>query len=59
MAPDFRRVDFGLFRDQLGRVSWAAFLERKQVQESWLIFKESGSLSSRIVYLGMQAVTQN
>lgn len=35
---DFGR-DFGLFRDPLGRTLWNMVLERKEVQESWLIFK--------------------
>ncbi|KFV18986.1 hypothetical protein N340_02246, partial [Tauraco erythrolophus] len=36
---DFRRADFGLFRDLLGRVLWDKDLEGRGAQESWLIFK--------------------
>ncbi|GAB0205246.1 hypothetical protein GRJ2_002990200 [Grus japonensis] len=36
---DFRRADFGLFRDLLGRISWDKALEGKGAQDSWLIFK--------------------
>ena len=37
---DFRRADFGLFRDLLGKVSWDKALEGRGAQESWLIFKD-------------------
>ena len=37
---DFRRADFGLFRDLLGRVPWDEALEGRGAQESWLIFKD-------------------
>ena len=37
---DFRRADFGLFRDLLGRVTWDKALEGRGAQESWLIFKD-------------------
>jgi len=37
---DFRRPDFGLFRDLLGRVPWHKALEAKGAQESWVIFKD-------------------
>jgi len=37
---DFRRADFGLFRDLLGRVPRDKALERTETQESWLIFKD-------------------
>ncbi|GAB0195099.1 mitochondrial enolase superfamily member 1 [Grus japonensis] len=36
---DFRRVDFGLFRDLLGRIPWDKALEGRGAQDSWLIFK--------------------
>ncbi|GAB0204485.1 hypothetical protein GRJ2_002914100 [Grus japonensis] len=36
---DFRRADFGLFRDLLGRIPWDKALEGRGAQESWLIFK--------------------
>ncbi|KFV20393.1 hypothetical protein N340_12155, partial [Tauraco erythrolophus] len=37
---DFRRADFGFFRDLLARVPWDEALERRGAQESWLIFKD-------------------
>ncbi|KFV17941.1 hypothetical protein N340_02406, partial [Tauraco erythrolophus] len=37
---DFRRADFGLFRDLLSRVQWDEALAGRGVQESWLIFKD-------------------
>ncbi|PKU33078.1 glycerol kinase [Limosa lapponica baueri] len=37
---NFRRADFGLFRDLLGRVPWDKALEGRGAQESWLIFKD-------------------
>ncbi|GAB0192044.1 hypothetical protein GRJ2_001669700 [Grus japonensis] len=37
---DFRRADFGLFRDLLGRVPWDKSLEGRGAQESWLVFKD-------------------
>ncbi|KAK4832977.1 hypothetical protein QYF61_026803 [Mycteria americana] len=37
---DFRRADFGLFRDLLGRVPWDKALEGRGAQESWLMFKD-------------------
>ncbi|GAB0203559.1 hypothetical protein GRJ2_002821500 [Grus japonensis] len=36
---DFRRADFGLFRDLLGRIPWDKALEGRGAQESWLVFK--------------------
>ncbi|GAB0203792.1 mitochondrial enolase superfamily member 1 [Grus japonensis] len=36
---DFRRADFGLFRDLLGRIPWDNALEGRGAQDSWLIFK--------------------
>ena len=36
---DFRRADFGLFRDLPGRVAWDKALEGRGAQESWLISK--------------------
>jgi len=39
-ALNFSRVDFGLFRDLLGRVPWDQALEGGRAQESWLIFKD-------------------
>ncbi|PKU36867.1 glycerol kinase [Limosa lapponica baueri] len=37
---DFRRADFGLLRDLLGRVLWDKALEERGSQGSWLIFKD-------------------
>ncbi|GAB0175756.1 hypothetical protein GRJ2_000040800 [Grus japonensis] len=37
---DFRRADFGLFRDLLGRIPWDKVLEGRGAQDSWLIFKD-------------------
>ncbi|GAB0205316.1 mitochondrial enolase superfamily member 1 [Grus japonensis] len=36
---DFRRADFGLFRDLLGRIPWDKAREGRGAQDSWLIFK--------------------
>ena len=36
----FRRADFALFKDLLGRVLWDKALEERGGQESWLIFKD-------------------
>ncbi|GAB0207732.1 hypothetical protein GRJ2_003238900 [Grus japonensis] len=38
-TPDFRRANFGLFKDLLGRIPWVRALEGKGVQESWSVFK--------------------
>ncbi|GAB0176205.1 hypothetical protein GRJ2_000085700 [Grus japonensis] len=35
---DFRRADFGLFRDLLGRVPWDKVLEGRGAQDSWFVF---------------------
>ncbi|KFQ40129.1 hypothetical protein N332_13281, partial [Mesitornis unicolor] len=37
---DFRRANFRLFRDLLGKVLWDKALEGREAQESWLIFKD-------------------
>lgn len=37
---DFRRTDFGLFKDLLRRALWDVALERSGPQESWLEFKD-------------------
>ena len=37
---DFRRADFGLFRDLIGRVPWDKALKGRVARESWLIFKD-------------------
>ncbi|MCQ4078975.1 hypothetical protein FK519_29925, partial [Klebsiella pneumoniae] len=39
-ALDFRKADFGLFRDLMGQVPWEVALEGRGAQESWSIFKE-------------------
>ena len=46
---DFRKADFDLFRDMLGRVPCDTVLGRRWVQESWLFFKEFPPPSSRTV----------
>ena len=40
---DFRKADFSLFRDMLGRTSLKTPLKSKEVQESWLIFRKGSS----------------
>ena len=40
MALDFRKTDFGLFREMLQRIPYGTVLERRRTQESWLIFKD-------------------
>ncbi|GAB0185542.1 hypothetical protein GRJ2_001019500 [Grus japonensis] len=37
---DFKRTDFGLFRDLLGRVPWDKALEGRGTQDSWLVIKD-------------------
>jgi len=37
---DFRRADFALLRDLLGRLSWDKGLEGREAQERWLIFED-------------------
>ncbi|GAB0177917.1 hypothetical protein GRJ2_000257000 [Grus japonensis] len=37
---DFRRADFSLFRDLLGRVRWDKALEGRGAQESCLVVKD-------------------
>jgi len=36
---DFRRANFGLFKELLGGIPWVRALEGRGVQESWLRFK--------------------
>jgi len=38
-ALDFRRANFGLLRDLLGRIPWDKALEGRGAQESWSVFK--------------------
>ncbi|GAB0205231.1 hypothetical protein GRJ2_002988700 [Grus japonensis] len=37
---DFRRADFGLFRDLLGKIPWDKALEGRGAQDSWLVFRD-------------------
>jgi len=37
---NFRRADFGLFRDLLGRVPWDKALEGRGAHASWSVFKD-------------------
>jgi len=37
---NFRRADFGLLRDLLGRIPWDKALEGRGTQESWSVFKD-------------------
>ncbi|PKU34443.1 glycerol kinase [Limosa lapponica baueri] len=37
---DFRRADFGLLRDILGRITWEKALKGRGAQGSWLVFKD-------------------
>jgi len=37
---DFRRADFGLFKDLLGRVPGDKVLDGNEAQESWSLFKD-------------------
>jgi len=38
-ALDFRRANFGLFKDLLGGIPWVRAQEGRGIQESWLLFK--------------------
>lgn len=35
----FRRADFGLFMVFLERIPWDTVLERREIQETWMILK--------------------
>ncbi|KFQ42374.1 hypothetical protein N333_07813, partial [Nestor notabilis] len=37
---DFKRADFGLFRNLLSKVPWDIVLEGRGAQDCWLIFKD-------------------
>ena len=37
---DFRRADFCLLRDRLGRIPWDKAPEGRKAQESWSVFKD-------------------
>ncbi|GAB0205044.1 mitochondrial enolase superfamily member 1 [Grus japonensis] len=52
---DFRRADFGLFRDLLGRVPWDKVLEGREAQDSWLVFKAlvDKGRANDIIYLDL------
>lgn len=39
-ALDLRRAGCGLFTDPLGEIQWDTAPERREVQESWLLFKD-------------------
>uniref|UniRef100_A0A8B9ISU6 Endonuclease/exonuclease/phosphatase domain-containing protein n=1 Tax=Amazona collaria TaxID=241587 RepID=A0A8B9ISU6_9PSIT len=39
-ALDFKRADFGLFRNLLSKVPWDTALEGRGAQDCWLIFKD-------------------
>uniref|UniRef100_A0A672UQA6 Reverse transcriptase domain-containing protein n=1 Tax=Strigops habroptila TaxID=2489341 RepID=A0A672UQA6_STRHB len=39
-ALDFKRVDFGLFRNLLSKVPWDKALEGRGTQDCWLLFKD-------------------
>jgi len=36
---DFKRANFGLFRDLLGEIPWVRALEGRGVQQSWSLYK--------------------
>jgi len=36
---DFRRANFGLFKELVGGIPWVRALEGREVQESWSLFK--------------------
>ncbi|KAK4817455.1 hypothetical protein QYF61_015610 [Mycteria americana] len=52
---DFRRADFGLFRDLLGRVPWDKALEGRGAQESWNV---KGNKKSFYRYVGDKRKTR-
>ncbi|GAB0177124.1 hypothetical protein GRJ2_000177600 [Grus japonensis] len=39
-ALDFRRADFGLFRDVLGRVPWDKAFKGREAHDNWLVFRD-------------------
>lgn len=56
----FRRAEFVLFRDLLGRISWKTAVEGKgKACESWLIFKDNllKAQNSAFLHAGSQAST--
>ena len=40
-GQDFGRVNFRLFKELLAKISWDAVLKDKDVEESWLLFKDA------------------
>lgn len=40
-TQNFKCVDFGLFKELVGRISWESALEGRETHESCLIFKAS------------------
>lgn len=40
ISTDFRRAEFGFFRDMFGTILWEIVLEIKWVQETWLILED-------------------
>ena len=54
-TTDFRRADFGLFRDLLGRVAWDKALEGRGAQESSRI-QGSPPLSSGVMHPNKEEV---
>jgi len=38
-ALNFRKANFGLFKELLGGIPWVRALESRGVQESWSLFK--------------------
>jgi len=47
-ALDFRRANFGLFKDLLGGIPWVRALEGRGIQESWFLL----SISSSMIRIG-------
>ena len=55
---DFRRAAFSLFSDLLERTSWEAVLERREVQDSLLIFKDHVLQAQAFEHLDEQEIKQ-
>ena len=58
-ALDFRRADFKLFRELLGRVRWDKDLEGREAQESWSIFKNHLLLAQKHCILRKRKAGKN
>ena len=41
MTLNFGRASFGLFKELLDEISWETVLRDKEVEESWLLFKDA------------------